>query len=280
VSRKSPSRGRKSIHENNAPTAQSSELSRHLVRAQEEERKRISRELHDGTGQGLMVLRLYLEMLAGDTPKQESHVKVQEALELLDRTIEDLRRIIGRLSPRTLEELGLMAAIRKEVRELGKNTVMKAHLDLPEDLGEVDHEIEITIYRSVQEALHNVAKHAHARNFTLRLENDGAFVCLQVEDDGIGFAGKTRSRGRTFGLLGMRERIAALGGTVRIRSRKGRGTRLRVMLPLPRPAAARKQVARRSRRTNQLPAGWKEDRSRASWSREDKYPIRPCPSSA
>jgi signal transduction histidine kinase len=220
-----------------------SELSRHLLQAQEEERKRISRELHDETGQGLMVLRLYLGMLAGDSHRPQLKLKVEEAMTMLDRTIGDLRRIIARLSPRTLEELGLLAAIRKEVRELAKHTGMRAQVDLPEALGEVDHEIEIAIYRSVQEALHNIAKHSQARNFSLRVESQRGGLCLLVDDDGIGFSGKGNPRRQSFGLLGMRERIAALGGTVRVRSRSGRGTRLRIMLPVAQANGTRKHVA-------------------------------------
>jgi two-component system, NarL family, sensor histidine kinase UhpB len=223
---------------------QGSELSRHLLLAQEEERKHISRELHDEAGQGLMVLRLHLATLASASPDPEPRQKIEESLGMLDRTIGDLRRIIARLSPRTLDELGLLAAIRKEARELGKNTGMKAQLNLPEGLDQLDREFEIAIYRSVQEALHNVAKHSQAENFSVQVESNDEMVRLLVEDDGIGFSAKANARRRTFGLLGMRERIAALGGTVRIRSRKGQGTRLRVTLPLPHMAATLKQPAR------------------------------------
>lgn len=210
--------------------AQLSELSLHLLRAQEEERKRISRELHDETGQGLMVLRLYLSMIASQCGGAEAETKVQEAMTMLDRTIGDLRRIIARLSPRTLDELGLLAAVRKEARELTKNTGIKGKLFLPEDLNGVDHEFEVGIYRAVQEALHNVAKHSQAQNFLVRLEVEQGELQLLVEDDGIGFSRGDSHRG-SFGLWGMRERVAALGGTVRVRSRNGRGTRVRVMLP-------------------------------------------------
>jgi signal transduction histidine kinase len=213
--------------------APASEQSRHLLRAQEAERKRISRELHDGTGQSLMVLRLYLAMLANDEQSPESQAKIREALKLVDHTVEDLRRIISRLSPRMLEELGLLAAIRKEVRELSKNTGMKAHLDLPEDLGQLDCEFEVAIYRSLQEALHNVAKHSQARNFSVRLEHSGNSICLFVEDDGVGVSTGRVSTGHAFGLFGMKQRIAALGGKVQIRSRRDTGTLLKVMLPVP-----------------------------------------------
>jgi len=110
---------------------------------------------------------------------------------------------------------------------------MRPRLILPMGFGELDHEIEIALYRSVQEALHNVAKHSRAKNFVIRFGIEDGLAVLRVEDDGVGFSGKGTSRSRSFGLLGMRERIAALGGTVRIRSRKGTGTRITVMLPLP-----------------------------------------------
>jgi signal transduction histidine kinase len=224
-----PLKGNKPVHASTARSAQPPELSRHLVRAQEEERKRISRELHDSTGQGLMVLRLYLGMLASENPNSESQLQAQEALRLLDHTIEDLRRIIGRLSPRVLEELGLLAAIRKEVRDLIKNTAIKAQVDLPQQLP-LDREIEVALYRALQEALHNIVKHARARSFKVQLQCSEGCVNLGIEDDGIGFSGRRQARS-AFGLLGMRERVAALGGTVRIRSRKGEGVSILVTLP-------------------------------------------------
>lgn len=226
------------------PLAQASEISRHLVRAQEEERKRIGRELHDGTGQGLMVLRLYLGMLGAGRLDSEAQFKVQEALGLLDNTIEDLRRIIGRLSPQTLERLGLLPAIRKEVREISRNSGIKAVLDLPRNLDAVDMEIELALYRSVQEALHNIAKHSQAKHFRVRLEASHETLRLLVEDDGIGFSKKRISQGSGFGLWGMRERIAALGGKLRVHARPDKGTQLRVTLPIT--AEAEANLANRS----------------------------------
>jgi len=228
-------RAQKSATRWDAGREHSAELPRHLIEAQEEERKRISRELHDETGQGLMALRLALGMLASETSDPEVVAKVDEAVAMLDGTIGDLRRIIARLSPRTLNELGLLAALRKEARGLSKNTGMKGTLDLPADWGNVSHEMEVVIYRTVQEALHNIAKHSRATSFSIRLEREDGVLILRVEDDGVGFVSKPNFKG-SFGLLGMRERISALGGTIRIRSRLGRGTRIRVMLT-PFPAA-------------------------------------------
>ena len=130
------------------------DLSRQLLNAQEEERRRISRELHDETGQGLMVLRFQLEMLASEAKGQEGKAKIQESLELLDRTIEGLRRTIARLSPRVLEELGLLGGIRREAQLVARHTGIAGGLQLPEEIQPLSRELEVAIYRSVQEALH------------------------------------------------------------------------------------------------------------------------------
>src|SRR5206468_5108110 len=133
----------------------------------EEERKRISRELHDETGQALMVTRLYLSMLDQAVRGQAAKQKIHETVEVVDRTIEGLRRIMGKLSPLVLEELGLLAAIRKEAKELAKNAGIKVHVEIPEDLGRLAPLMETGIYRIVQETLHNVRKHAQAKNVTV-----------------------------------------------------------------------------------------------------------------
>src|SRR5256885_10236116 len=199
------------------PLLEATELSRQLLKAQEEERRRISRELHDETGQALMVLRFQLELLLGDASGKETEVKIREALDVLDRSIEGLRRTIARLSPRVLEEFGLLTAIRRQAQLLAKHTEMKALLDLPNNWTAADHDIEVALYRSVQEALHNVAKHSQAANFTVRLEVASEKLTLQIEDDGAGFS-RRAAQTRGFGLTGMRERAAALGGLMRIRT--------------------------------------------------------------
>jgi len=239
--RRTYAKGHKNVHEFCAP---SSDLSLDLVRVQEEERKRISRELHDETGQGLMVLRLCLGALAEEVGESDTRSKIHQAMELLDHTIGDLRRLISRLSPRALEELGLLAAIRKEGRELSRNTGMKAHLDLPQRMEGLDQETQLTVYRCLQEALHNITKHAQAKNFSVRLEAEGSRLSLQIEDDGVGLSKKTNVREGRYGLIGMKERVAALGGTVFLRSRKAKGTVLNVKVPLAGGPAVRRSSGR------------------------------------
>jgi signal transduction histidine kinase len=141
-----------------------------------------------------------------------------------------------------LEELGCVAAIRKEVRDVSRQTGMKAEVTLPEQIQNVTHETEIAIYRSVQEALHNIAKHSQARNFKVQIHDKDQSLQLSVEDDGVGFSSKSNSRAEGFGLVGMKERAAALGGTVRIHSRKGAGTRVTVTLPADSKPAAKKRT--------------------------------------
>lgn len=209
------------------------ELSGHLLKVQEDERKRISRELHDETGQSLMVIRLYLGMLEKSLTGRTAKAKVRETVTVVDRTIEGIRRIIGRLSPLVLQELGLIAAIRKEAKDLAKSTGVKARVAIGEDVGRLAPEVEAAIYRVVQEALHNVAKHAQAKSVNIQMARDNGRVTLLVEDDGVGITkpqGKTERQ--TFGLAGIRERIGMLGGKVRVVSSKGKGTRIEVAVPV------------------------------------------------
>jgi signal transduction histidine kinase len=125
----------------------------------------------------------------------------------------------------------LISAIRRQALVTAKHTGIKAHLELPEDFAAIDHDIEVALYRSVQEALHNVAKHSRATTFTVRLSRSGNKISLQIEDDGVGFSPRTAPE-RGFGITGLRERAAALGGSVRIHSESGHGTQIRILLPL------------------------------------------------
>lgn len=208
------------------------ELSAHLLHAQEEERKRISRELHDETGQALMVIRLYLGMLETSVTARTARLKIRETLEVVDRTIEGIRRIIGRLSPLVLQELGLLAAVRKEAKDLAMSAGVQARVTVSPEFGRLPATLETAIYRVVQEALHNVAKHAGASTVTIDLRREGEQVKLLIEDDGQGIVSLKPNPGRqSFGLAGMRERIGNVGGKMRVISAPGKGTRIEVSAP-------------------------------------------------
>jgi signal transduction histidine kinase len=209
------------------------ELSGHLMHAQEEERKRISRELHDETGQALMVIRLYLGMLEGSVTTRTARVKIRETLDVVDRTIEGIRRIIGRLSPLVLQELGLIAALRKEAKDLATSAGVKARVTVPPDFGRLPTAIEAAIYRVVQEALHNVAKHANATTVSIEMKREDGSVHLLIQDDGIGITPQRPNPGRqAFGMAGMRERIGNIGGKMMVTSSRGKGTRIEVIAPV------------------------------------------------
>ncbi len=212
--------------------ARIAELSAHLLRAQEEERKRISRELHDATGQQLMVIRLYLGMLTSGAVSDEVQNKVQETVNVVDQTIEGIRRIIARLSPLVLQELGLVAAIRKEAKDLGKRTGVRTRVAIPDSVGRFAPEVETTIYRVVQEALHNIAKHAKAKSASVQMSRVEDMVQLVIQDDGVGFGERKPVIGRSFGLAGMRERVGMLGGSVQVVSAKNKGTRIEITIPV------------------------------------------------
>ena len=236
--------------------ARIADLSGHLLQVQEDERKRISRELHDDTGQSLMVIRLYLGMLEQGTNSRIARNKIRETLNVVDRTIEGLRRMIARLSPLVLQELGLIAAIRKAAKDLAKSTGVKVRVAVSDEVGRLPAETEAAIYRVVQEALHNVAKHAHARNVNIHMAREGHGVRLLVDDDGVGMERRSSSRGKSFGLAGIKERVGMLGGELRLQSSKGKGTRIEVTVPAGEPAVAAALAAEGTTNAkDQMPVG-------------------------
>jgi len=154
---------------------------------------------------------------------------------VVDRTVVGLRRIIAKLSPLVLQELGLVAAIRKEAKETAKASGINVRVSFGTEVGRLAPEKETAIYRVVQEALHNVAKHAKAENVKVQVARENADVRVLIEDDGVGIgmaiSQKSSPRGQSFGLAGLKERVATLGGSVRICSTKGEGTRIDVLVP-------------------------------------------------
>jgi two-component system sensor histidine kinase UhpB len=232
MSRRSEAGARKSLREFPISKPLSPAQSLPSLHAHENERKRINRELHDEIGQGLMTLRLSLGMLMKDSGEGPVRLRAQESLDIVDSTIEGLRRIIGRFSPKALEDTGLLGAIRREADLLSKQSGMKSHLALPKSLASADREIEIAIYRSAQEALHNISKHSGARNFSVTLDNSGKRLRVVISDDGVGFHAKAAASAETFGVAGMRERVEQVGGTLRIHSPKSGGTRIQIEIPV------------------------------------------------
>jgi signal transduction histidine kinase len=214
-------------------------LAGHLLQAAEDERRRISRELHDEAGQSMLFLCLHLEMLEKKAPP-ELQPKLASARAVAQAIIVEIRRIIADLSPSVLEQLGLPAAIRQLTSAFRKLHPVKVTVRLAPWSGRLPHQVETTIYRVVQECYQNIAKHSQASHVNLSLRATDRLLELNVQDDGIGFEVESGvSQPRSFGLKGMRERLGLLGGRLEIRSNPGHGTAISVRLPiLPPPAAA------------------------------------------
>ena len=215
------------------------ELYRRIVSAQERERQRIARELHDGTGQMLTGLGLGLKAASErvhDDPEQASQQLV-ELKNLNAHALQELRDLISDLRPSILDDLGLVPALQAQVKEFQARTGVDAGLMADGHRRRLPSEIETVIFRIVQESLTNVAKHANARHVLVRLIFDLSAVQLIVTDDGCGFdPEEALSAGggerRAWGLLGIQERITLVGGGCEIVSQPGKGTTVRAWAPI------------------------------------------------
>ena len=204
-------------------------LLRRLVVAQEDERRRLAQDLHDGLGQRLTALRLILEALDGDRSAQPTGTA--NALEMLARINQDVDFIAWELRPAALDELGLARVLETYVKEWSRHAGVPAVFHArPGNLQRFAPEVEASIYRIAQEALNNVAKHARARSVNVLLELRGENLALVVEDDGVGF--QPTAKGETMiGLTGMRERALAVGGTLELEPTPGGGTTVLACIP-------------------------------------------------
>ena len=210
-----------------------------ILRAQEDERIRIARELHDETSQALTTLLIRMEMMEGELDQSNPGTaeKVAQLKELVTRTLTDLRRLIYELRPSILDDLGLIPAIRWLVREKLEKSGVETTLQLPNDLGHLTSDQTTALYRVLQEAATNILKHARATRVDLVMEQQRDRIVLRIQDNGQGFvtagvAGRQPGTDRGLGLLGMRERLTLLGGRLSIRSSPGQGTEVRAELPV------------------------------------------------
>ncbi len=216
-------------------------LSRQLVDMQEAERRSIARELHDEIGQLLTGIKLLLEMgLGGKAGAARAHMG--DALGLINELMERVRDLSLTLRPAMLDDLGLLPALLWHLERYAAQTHVQVHLRHSGMEKRFPPEIETAVYRIIQEALTNVARHAGVRDATVRLWADAGTLGLQIEDGGVGFdPGAPLAAGTSGGLIGMRERALLLGGSLSIESAPGTGTRLTAELPLAGPAEKRKR---------------------------------------
>jgi two-component system, NarL family, sensor histidine kinase UhpB len=224
-------------------------LSANLVDAREEERRRIARELHDELGQRLTALKMELASLSVPTPSAPSapHERIAAMLEMVDETVASVRRIATELRPLMLDDLGLNAAIES----LANGWALRMGIAVRLRLGKADPPVgdaaSIALYRMVQEALTNVARHAGASEVQVELRREAGDLVLTVQDNGVGFTEPSMYQEGSHGLMGLRERAYMLGGHLEVGNSPRGGGRIAVRLPLL-PAAGPAAAAKRSPR--------------------------------
>src|SRR6185295_18466022 len=216
-----------------ASTARMQSLSRRLVEVQESERRHIARELHDEAGQALASLRYGLRLLEREVDEGGSVTeRVAELMQRTDAVIDSLHRLAADLRPVSLDHLGLDAALRQYSRSAGSKFGLVVRFKARGFTSErLPMAVETDLYRVAQEAMTNVVRHARATRVDVLVERRGDRVIVMVEDDGVGFEPDRVQGGDHFGLLGLRERAEALGGTLTVESAPGAGTTVVVEVP-------------------------------------------------
>jgi signal transduction histidine kinase len=209
-----------------ARTQQLERLSVRMVRQHEEERRRIALELHDETAQAFAAVKLHLGVLR-ESVEPALAPRMDRVLELVDTGMRSIRSVTRDLRPPLLDELGLLPALRALVEGFGERTGIAMSFAAPDALPTLSNEAELALFRALQEALSNVARHAGARSVRIILERRADALDLEVQDDGRGLTGQPG-----LGLTGMHERLGALGGDIRIDNAATGGVRLAVRLPL------------------------------------------------
>jgi len=206
----------------------------HTVHAQEEERARIARELHDETSQALSAFSLELAAMRSMIKRQKALSAKVEHLQNLSRQIsQGIYRLVRDLRPAQLDDLGLVAALRYLIGQYHETMNMDVSFEVEGDARRLDPILETVLFRVAQEALSNVSRHAGVREARIRLSFEEGNVCLTVADRGRGFdAGIRFSEPRGWGLAGMRERVESVGGDFRLTSALGEGTHIEVVIPL------------------------------------------------
>lgn len=213
------------------------ELLRRIVSAQEDEQRRISRELHDQMGQSLAALLLGLKSLKDSVKEAGGKQFIQRLQDITNRIADEMHSLIRELRPTALDDLGLHTALANYVEEWSQRSNLEFDFHANGLLDQrLPTQLESTIYRIVQEAVNNVIKHANAENVSIILEKRGNRVLLIVEDDGVGFDVEglleTPAKKRRLGLLGMQERVALVGGSLSIESTPGVGTTVLVHIDM------------------------------------------------
>jgi signal transduction histidine kinase len=217
-------------------TVELARLSARMIEQHEDERRRLSRELHDETAQVFSAVKMELGVLRGTAPPEQA-ARLDQVLNLIDTGIRSIRNVTNDLRPSLLDDLGLLPALRSLVADFSARSGIRTGLAAPSTLPPLSREAELALFRALQEALSNVLRHAGASTVDIGISINAEGVLLQVSDDGQGLpqgvTPDTLELQGHMGLAGMRERITALGGTVRLRRQAGAGALLEVVVPAP-----------------------------------------------
>jgi two-component system, NarL family, sensor histidine kinase UhpB len=214
--------------------AQLREMAARALQAEEMERKRIARELHDDTAQTLAALLIRLRVVRSMTDSAEQDAALDDIRAEIARALEGVHRYARGLRPAALDDLGLVPAVETHARMLSEAVGLPIRIESDRLDGLLSSDAELALYRIIQEALSNVVRHSGGTRALVRFEHRGDELHVSIEDDGHGFAVDRilRTEGRGLGLFGMRERAAYTGGDVRIESEPASGTRVRVRIPV------------------------------------------------
>ena len=206
-----------------------------VVSIQEQERKRLSMELHDEIGQALSALKIVVETARRRCKDKTLTDHLQQASEIADALVADVREIARRLRPPPLDDLGLVAALRWHLDRVVRPALLDVTFSADTLTRRLASDIELACFRIVQESVSNAMRHATASHLKVMLKSNGIHLTLSVQDDGCGFDPEgllEKCGSHPLGLLGMRERAAALGGELRVHSTPGQGTEIRAVFPL------------------------------------------------
>ncbi|MGH8692299.1 MAG: ATP-binding response regulator [Burkholderiales bacterium] len=207
-------------------------LAAHLISVREEERAHIAREIHDELGQVLTGLKMEVTWLAKRLKDQSLVEKTESMCELIDSSVQTVRKIATGLRPEMLDDMGLVAAVGWQAKEFQKRTGIRCRTRLPPETAKLDIELSTTMFRIFQEILTNVARHSRATRVDIELALGDEYAALEVVDNGIGIQDSALHARTSLGLLGMQERALLFGGDVSIGGTPGRGTRVSVNIPV------------------------------------------------
>lgn len=205
-----------------------------IIKAQEEERRRVAREIHDGPAQAManVVFRAEVCERLVDIDIERCKNELRDLREQVRGCLKETRKIIFDLRPMTLDDLGLVPTVKRFLDTMKDRTGLSADIKVHGEEKRLDSYLEIGLFRIIQEALNNVEKHAAANTVRVIIEFTPSFILAAVEDNGRGFDSADSVGTESFGILGMRERMNLLHGEIKIKSRKGKGTRVRIKVPL------------------------------------------------